>query len=101
MENPINRATEIALDQLPPFLKPAAGPPPEVSHIAGCLCQVLDGHGDEGAVVLPSLAQLKEHFHCSHLDIYDVLRALRHRGFDYSFGGLDAPLRLWRVMPPD
>lgn len=100
MENPVNRAIEIALDQFPPFFTPAAGPPAEVARIAGCLDQVLAGQGGEGPMILPSLAQLREHFHCSHLDIYDVLRFLRQRGFDYSFGGLDAPLHMWRVSPP-
>jgi hypothetical protein len=74
----------------------------EEQAIASMLATMLDTverrlDGRRGTLVMPSLSQLATQFHCSHLDVYDVLQALRNRGYDYQFAGMNGSVHVWHL----
>jgi|GEM_PF-6316643 len=47
-------------------------------------------------VTLPSLDALANCYNCSYLDIHDVFRLLRERGFEYEFKHTNEPMKVWK-----
>jgi len=48
-------------------------------------------------IEIPSLMALADFYGCGHLDVYDALRLLKGRGYDYRLRGIDSPIAVWRV----
>jgi hypothetical protein len=46
-------------------------------------------------VEFPSIHLLSEHLNCSSMQLYDAVRALRMRGYDYRFSSLDENIQIW------
>jgi len=97
MELPVTRVTIIRLEHFPAYL-PVEDKLNRSETIAQFLRNVIVERMPRKAPLLhlPSLSQLASFFRCSHLEIYDALRALRTHGFDFTLAGIDAPVELWR-----
>lgn len=100
MQEPVSHATIINLEHLPTsHLSNVRGRMKE--HIVQYL-EVLAGdklscHADY--LDLPSIGALSSFFNTTSMDVYDALRSLRLKGFDYQFSSLDGSVQLWRQTP--
>ena len=93
MDNPVNGATIITLEQLPPFKFITAEP---VRDISKYLKKLILEANEEHLLELPPLTVMKKHFSCSQLTLYDALLILRMQGYDFNFASMDYPVRIWR-----
>ena len=63
--------------------------------VADSLGALVDGTTDE--VEVPSLMDLAVFYGCTNLTVYDAMRILKSRGYDYRLRGIDHPIQICRV----
>lgn len=96
MEQAASRTIVLELEQLPAFEIPATSQK-VVPHLMHYLITLLNKFNHAAnCLALPSVTNLSVFFKCSHLELYDALRAFRAQGYDYQFSKLDRPLQVWR-----
>jgi len=48
---------------------------------------------------MPSISSFSSFFNTTSMDVYDALRSMRMKGYDYQFSSLDGSVQLWRESP--
>ena len=98
MEQPVSRATIINLEHFPVYRKPK-GAKDGVSHITKFLKKLLSSASYQycASIELPALGTLARFFHCTYLEIYDALKALRSQGYDFQFSNLEEHVIVWKI----
>lgn len=94
-------AKTLQLEHLPAFVLPDSEKS-RVQSVFHYLQKLVDKEVGQlnDTLELPSISNLSHYFRCSPLEIYDALRELRHREYDYHFSKFDQPVRIWLKADP-
>jgi hypothetical protein len=65
--------------------------------VANALQGLISPHKGDINFELPSMMTLAGFYNCGHLDVYDALRTLRSRGYEYRLRGIDNKIIVWQA----